>query len=261
MSVLAVIPARYASTRLPAKPLVKATGKFLIQHTYERVTKASRIDRVVVATDDARIAEAVESFGGAVVMTDPDHPTGTDRVAEVSAGDEAEIVLNVQGDEPEIEPSSLDQLISIMESSGAEMGTLACAFDRLPIGHRAEADKSSAVKVVVDGEGFALYFSRSLIPYPRNHVPEVGPFLHLGVYGYTKAYLAEFAGWSPTPLEMAEGLEQLRALEHGRRMIVGRVETAALGIDTPEDYEAFVNRYLAGMTESQMDIVEGTQAR
>jgi len=242
LAAVAIIPARYASTRFPAKPLARATGKYLIQHVYERVVEARTIDRAIVATDDERIAAAVRSFGGDAVMTRPDHPTGTDRIAEVAAGLSADLVVNVQGDEPEIEPASIDLLVWLMDSRPeASMATLACPFP-------ADADprSPSTVKVVVDRRGFALYFSRSLIPYPRDSggaVEGPGPWLlHVGIYAYRRDFLLSYAGLPASRLEQTEKLEQLRALENGHRIAVGLIERAGVGIDTPEEYEAFVAR-------------------
>ena len=233
--VVAVIPARYASTRLPGKPLLKETGKFLIQHVWEQARACSRLDRILVATDDVRIAEAVRSFGGEVVMTSPDHPSGSDRVAEAVRDLDCTRVINIQGDEPEVVPAHVDTLVDLLE--GAEMSTLATPFTEVT-----DASRPERVKVVLDQAGFALYFSRSRIPH-QNGTPSPA-YLHLGLYGYTKEFLLRFVSLAPTPLEKAERLEQLRALEHGHRIRVGVIEGAAPGgIDTPEDYSAFVTRW------------------
>lgn len=246
MQVLAVIPARFGSTRYPGKPLLRQTGKFLIQHVYERAQAARRIDRVLVATDDERIRAAVESFGGMAVMTRSDHPSGTDRIAEVARkhdGPPDQIIVNVQGDEPEIESAYLDRLVERMESdAAAPMATLACAFAA-----GANPHDPNCVKVVCNRDGRALYFSRALVPYPRDAGGQVtdpaGWLLHLGVYAYRRSFLLELAGWRPTTLEQTEKLEQLRVLEHGHAIAVEIVERAAVGIDTPEDYEKFVERH------------------
>lgn len=259
MPVLAVIPARYASSRFPGKPLADRTGKFLIQHVYERVALAERIAAVIVATDDARIADAVRAFGGRVEMTRDDHQSGTDRIAEVvrrlsggpshSAGGakdaQFDVILNVQGDEPEIEPSYLDRLVARLEQSGCPAATLACPFP-------SDGDPAdpNAVKVVVNRENRALYFSRSLIPYARDASDRAAARhacrLHLGVYAYRQAFLLEFAGWEPSALEKIEKLEQLRVLDRGHAMAVEIVERASVGIDTPADYDAFVARVKHG---------------
>ncbi len=242
MSVVVVIPARYDATRFPGKPLANKTGKYLIQHVYERAQQARTVDHVIVATDDKRIASAVASFGGRYAMTRKDHPSGTDRVAEVAREVEAELFVNVQGDEPEIEPSSIDTLVNLMKKGGESMGTLACRFDDVArLGMDADPDDPNCVKVVVGGDR-AIYFSRSRIPHPRN--PENVPtYLHLGIYAYRREFLLTLSSLPPTPLEKAEGLEQLRVLENGFPIAVGIVKTAAVGIDTPADYEAFVARH------------------
>ncbi len=249
MNALAVIPARFASTRFPGKPLANKTGKYLIQHVYERAAQCTRVDRVVVATDDERIREAVESFGGDVVMTRDDHPTGTDRVAEVAAKIKSGLVVNVQGDEPEIDPAHIDTLVeSLQADTDATIATLACPFAVL---EAADPRDPNAVKVVMDGYGRAIYFSRALIPHPRgfetkgtSHQP--APYLlHLGVYAYRSAFLEEVQTLQPTPLERTEKLEQLRWIEHGYSIAVRLVNRAAIGIDTPQDYDAFVERVAA----------------
>lgn len=260
MKVAAIIPARFGAARLPGKPLLNQTGKFLIQHVYERASAASRVDLCIVATDDERIAGAVRGFGGRAEMTRADHASGTDRIAEVvrrlrgpesqapGAGRESastlgdgDIVLNVQGDEPEIEPAYLDRLVRRLESAGPDCGmaTLACPFPP-----DARPDDPSRVKVVLDCENRALYFSRSVIPYVRDAgETRRGPWLlHLGVYAYRPAFLLDFASRPPSTLERAEKLEQLRALENGHAIAVEVVERAGPGIDTPEDYAAFVER-------------------
>jgi len=245
VTAIAVIPARYASTRFPGKPLAQDTGRYLIQHVYERVAQARIIARTVVATDDRRIAKAVRSFGGEVVITRADHPSGTDRVAEVAAGLDCDLVVNVQGDEPEIEPGFVDLLVELLAADTAcPVATLACPFSKVP---GAEPADPAAVKVVVDRRGRALYFSRSLIPHCRVDAdPATGavePLLHLGIYAYRRSFLLELASLPPAPLEQTEHLEQLRVLEHGREMAVAVVDRAAVGIDTPQDYAAFVRRF------------------
>ena len=241
MSVLAVVPARFASTRFPGKPLANETGKYLIQHVYERVTAAKRIDECVVATDDERIAVAVRSFGGNVEMTWADHLSGTDRVAEVvqrRGGWDSDIIVNVQGDEPELEPAYLDRLVALMRDSPCSMATLACPF---PEG--CDPRDPNCVKVVLNQRKEALYFSRSLIPCNCDADAGGEPWLlHLGVYAYRRAFLMEFSQWAQTALERVEKLEQLRALEHGCAIGVEVVERGSVGIDTPKDYEEFVKR-------------------
>jgi len=217
----------------------------LIQHVCEQVVRAGRISRVIVATDDERIASAVRGFGGEAVLTRADHASGTDRAAQVAVGLDCDVVVNVQGDEPEIEPASIDRLVELLAADPhCPMATLACPFANVP-----EADPAdpSAVKVVVDQRGRALYFSRSLIPFRRDDGPAQvgteGPLLHLGIYAYRRPFLLGLAKLAPTPLEQAERLEQLRVLEHGCPMAVGIVEHASRGVDTPEDYAAFVRRW------------------
>jgi 3-deoxy-manno-octulosonate cytidylyltransferase (CMP-KDO synthetase) len=244
---VALIPARYGSTRLPGKPLLKKTGKYLIQHVYERVAAARRVEAVVVATDDERILEAVMEFGGRAMMTSADHSSGSDRIAEAasrlaeeSGGSGADVVLNVQGDEPEIDPDLLDGLVELMESPAAPpIGTAA-----VPITDPALFDDPNTVKVVVaPGDNRALYFSRS--PVPHGAVPggALPPLKHIGVYAYRRDALLRFAGLPRSPLEETERLEQLRALDHGMEIRVVMTQDDSQGIDTPEDYEAFVKRY------------------
>ena len=242
MSVLAGVPARFASTRFPGKPLANDTGKYLIQHVYERVIAAGRIDECVIATDDERIVEAVRSFGALAEMTQADHPSGTDRIAEVverRGGADDDIIVNVQGDEPELEPEYLDRLVALLVGSAWPMATLACPFPEM-----SDPRDPNCVKVVLNQRKEALYFSRSLIPYKRD--ADAGGerwLLHLGVYAYRRAFLLEYSQWAPTALERVEKLEQLRALEHGRTIGVEVVERACVGIDTPQDYEEFVKRW------------------
>lgn len=265
MNATAIIPARYGSTRYPGKPLLRDSGKYLIQHVYERTAKARHISDVVVATDDLRILDAVRGFGGRAEMTRADHPSGTDRVAECAAalGLAADsLVLNVQGDEPEMDPGHLDLLVEIMHRLGdCGMGTLACPFaaDGPREGPGSPVDPNR-VKVVVDAAGRALYFSRSLIPYPRDTQGRVDDpsrwLLHLGVYAYRMAFLQSYStlnggstsnacGQLEVQLEDIERLEQLRALAwrgDSGGIAVAIVDKAAPGVDTPEDYAAFLKR-------------------
>jgi len=235
-NVVAVIPARYASPRLHGKPLLRETGKFLIQHVYESVRRCAELHRVIVATDDERILEAVKSFGGEAVMTSSRHPTGTDRIAEAVRSIDCAKVINVQGDEPDVEPSLLQTLIGLLDDS--EMATLATPFKRPE-----DAMISSRVKVVIDRHHNALYFSRARIPYANGNGTPSPALLHLGLYGYTKPFLQRYVTLDRTALEQAERLEQLRALEHGYKIKVGIVPwNSAGGVDTPEDYAAFVKR-------------------
>ena len=231
MKILCVIPARYASTRLPGKPLANIAGKPMIQHVYERASQARRPAKVLVATDHDEVYQAVKDFGGQVLMTSPDHPTGTDRLAEVArACPEYELIINVQGDEPLIEPAVIDQLAAAFDDEPElVMATLATVMAE------DEYDKPSAVKVVTRRNGHALYFSRSLIPYPRVQLAELPVYKHIGIYAYRRDFLLTYAALAPTPLERTESLEQLRALEHGYNIKVLLTDFQSVGVDTPED--------------------------
>jgi 3-deoxy-manno-octulosonate cytidylyltransferase (CMP-KDO synthetase) len=239
-----VIPARYHSSRLPGKPLLRQTGKYLVQHVYERACQARCASVVIVATDDPRIVAAVEHFGGRVVMTRRDHPSGTDRVAEVARGLDADLIINLQGDEPLIDPNSLDQLADrLAHDATIPMATLA-----LPIRSREQWQNPNCVKVVCDAQHRALYFSRSPIPFVRDGEPDFTAkppkfFLHLGLYAYRREFLLRLAQLPPSPLEMVEKLEQLRVLAAGERIGVGVVEHASIGVDTRSDYDRFVALY------------------
>jgi 3-deoxy-manno-octulosonate cytidylyltransferase (CMP-KDO synthetase) len=247
---LAVIPARYGSTRFPGKPLANKTGKYLIQHVVERVRQARAVGWIVVATDDQRVFDAVTSFGGVACMTRSDHPNGTSRIAEAVATLERSlpeahrprIVVNVQGDEPEVEPAVIDALVAGLENDPeAPMATLASAFapDENP-------SDPNIVKIVmtVGPRPRALYFSRSLIPFDRDR-RGVTPLKHPGLYAYRREFLPRYIALPATPLEQAEQLEQLRALEHGYVIAVVRADVAYHGIDTPVQYEEFVRRCAA----------------
>lgn len=241
MRAIIVIPARYGSTRLPAKPLLAQTGKYLVQHVYERACRARRASDVLVATDDERIVQAVQSFGGRVVLTASDHATGTDRVAEVARRYPADIVVNLQGDEPQTDPEALDYVIELLEEHpAADMATLAA-----PLRSREKSLDRHTVKVVLADDGRALYFSRAPIPCVRDGEPEWESeslhFLqHLGLYAYRRPALLRLAASPPSYLEALEKLEQLRALSLGMRIQVGIVAQAGMAIDTWEDYHAFV---------------------
>ncbi len=230
--VIAVIPARYASERFPGKPLAKIEGKPMIQWVYER-TSATNVSETIVATDDDRILQCVNSFGGNAVMTSPDHTTGSDRIAEVVNNVEADIVVNVQGDEPLVSVSVINELISVMEKQeNVEMGTIAVPF----CPSDSEYLDPNIVKVVVDKDKFALYFSRAAIPYFRNtDINVVQPLKHWGIYAYKTVFLMQFVKWPQGELECAEKLEQLRALEHGVKISVMITENDTIGVDVPED--------------------------
>lgn len=231
--VTAIIPARWASTRFPGKPLVKLRGKPLVQHVWERACRAKLVDRVIVATDDMRIAEAAFDFGAEVALTSAKHPTGTDRLAEVAANlKSAPIILNVQGDEPDIAPSTIDRLAKALQADPA-LGMVTAAN---PITVSADIRNPNVVKVVTDLAGRALYFSRSTIPHDRDGNGGGITYLrHQGIYGYRRKVLLDFVKWKPTPLEKAEKLEQLRALEHGISIGVIVVKRASVGVDVPAD--------------------------
>ena len=238
MGVTVVIPARYASTRFPGKPLADLCGKPMIQWVYERSRSCESVDNVIVATDDSRIEDAVKAFGGQVVMTRADHATGTDRLAEVAAQLDDEVIVNVQGDEPLIDPAMIQAAVEpLLQDTSIPMGTL-----KTPLTSVEEYLNPNVVKVVTDNEGFALYFSRSPIPYPRDFVGdielrwnELATAKHIGLYVYRRDFLLAYPDLPSTPLESQECLEQLRALEHGYRIRVAQTDLAGQGVDTPED--------------------------
>ncbi|HEX4948178.1 MAG TPA: 3-deoxy-manno-octulosonate cytidylyltransferase [Blastocatellia bacterium] len=246
MNIIALIPARYASSRLPGKPLLEIAGKPMILHVIERTKQVQGIQRVIVATDDERIWQAVIAAGEESLMTSSAHQTGTDRLAEVAAQLDADIIVNVQGDEPFIAPTTIAAALQpLLEDDAIVMATTS-----EPILSAADVLNPSVVKVVTDQDGFALYFSRHPIPFLRTELLTYGsleaafqaqPDLlhrfakHTGLYVYRRAFLLQFAALEPTPLEQAEALEQLRALEHGYRIKVVKTTHRSLGIDTPED--------------------------
>jgi 3-deoxy-manno-octulosonate cytidylyltransferase (CMP-KDO synthetase) len=241
-----VIPARYASTRLPGKPLLHETGKYLIQHVYERAARAKCASDVTIATDDERILAAARSFHARAEMTRADHTSGTDRVAEVAARLAADVIINLQGDEPQIAPEAIDLLADLLRDPASDMATLA-----VPLADPEPYFSPNVVKVVCDDRGRALYFSRSPIPLVRDGVLDFGArparFLqHLGVYAYRRNFLLKIAATAPHPLEEAEKLEQLRVLGTGGTIAVGCVARAHRGIDTPADYAEFVRWYREG---------------
>ncbi len=243
MQSAVVIPARTASTRLPRKLLLRETGKSVLEHTYKVACRATRPLGVWVAAGDAEITREVHRFGGHVEQTDPDLSSGTDRVAELArrqALRHFEILVNVQGDEPEIDPRTIDRLIERLERQPeAEIATLAA-----PVPDEATFHDPACVKVVTDGSGKALYFSRAPIPHRRDSEdnPSSQPLMHLGIYAYRREALLQFAALPPSPLEQCERLEQLRALEAGFSIAVEVIDKATCGIDTSEDYASFVAR-------------------
>ena len=234
MKVLCVIPGRYSSTRLPGKPLAMIAGKPMIQHVYERACRALLPQEVVVATDSKIVADAVKGFGGKVMMTSPDHPSGTDRLAEVALSyPDIDVIVNVQGDEPMIPPEVIDKLAQAFEDDkDLNMTTLKTLMGE------EEYNNPNAVKVVTDQNGYALYFSRSLLPYPRNKTADFKVYKHVGIYAYRRSFLLSYAAYEPTPLEQIEGLEQLRVLENGQRIKVLESKFQGIGIDTQEDLDA-----------------------
>jgi 3-deoxy-manno-octulosonate cytidylyltransferase (CMP-KDO synthetase) len=246
LSIVAVIPARYASTRLPGKALADLDGRPMIEHVYRRVAASKILSQVIVATDDLRIATRVHDFGGKVRLTKPTHETGTDRLAEVAASLDCDVVVNVQGDEPLIDPQAIDELVAPFASEpSVQMTTL---FRR--IHDASELNNPNIAKVVLDRGGFALYFSRAPIPYvrdPRGGWPPM--YRHIGLYGYRRRTLLVLASLEPTPLERAEALEQLRALEHGIRIKAVETRHESFEVNTQEDLEQ-VRRLLTTPTSN-----------
>ena len=253
--IIVCIPARYGSTRFPAKVLAKDTGKFLIQHVYAQAKLAKLPDRVIIAADDKRIAEAAKSFGAECIMTNPDCPSGTDRIAEAVGGLDFDIVVNLQGDEPEIDPANIDTVAKLLaDDPKCQMATLASEFET-----KEQIADSNIVKVVtMNNEQLpkgmpygrtmdrAVYFSRSVIPYDRQQggIGEIKNYLrHIGIYAYRRDFLLKITKLPQTPLEKLEKLEQLRAIENGFDILVAKVKHTCAGIDTPEQYAEFVKRY------------------
>jgi 3-deoxy-manno-octulosonate cytidylyltransferase (CMP-KDO synthetase) len=260
--IIVCIPARYGSTRFPAKVLAKDTGKFLIQHVYEQAKLAKLPDRVIIAADDKRIAEAAKSFGAECIMTNPDCPSGTDRIAEAVGRLDFDIVVNLQGDEPEIDPANIDTVAKLLvDNPQSSMATLVAEFE-----NKEQVNDPNIVKVIAcsveriaDSKkllvtryplsadcGKAVYFSRSVIPYDREKggIGSVENYLrHIGIYAYRRDFLLKITKLPQTPLEKLEKLEQLRAIENGFDILVARVKHACAGIDTSEQYAEFVKRY------------------
>jgi 3-deoxy-manno-octulosonate cytidylyltransferase (CMP-KDO synthetase) len=241
MKFMCIIPSRYASTRLPGKPLADIAGKPMIRRVYEQASKASRLQGVVVATDSPKVYDVVVSFGGQAVMTREDHANGTDRLAEAAGHyPDADVIVNVQGDEPLIAPDVIDALCQAFEQEPQLcMATVAAPLQP------SEYDEPAAVKVVLNRHQEALYFSRSLIPYPRHPFLEgTGPYKHIGIYAYRRDFLLQYAEMEQTPLEQVESLEQLRVLENGYTIKVILTQHQFIGVDTPEDLE-HIRQYFA----------------
>jgi len=241
VKVIACIPARYGSTRFAGKVLAKDTGKYLIQHTYERACEAKIPEKVIIAADDEKVIAAAKSFGAECVLTSVEHKSGTDRIAEAVRDIDVDIVVNLQADEPEIAPANVDYLAELLiKNPDYSMATLAAEF-KTP----EQIADPNIVKVVLDAKGGAIYFSRAPIPYDRQRsgIGEVGQYLrHIGIYAYRKEFLLKITTLPQTPMEKIEKLEQLRAIENGLPILVGKVEHTCDGIDTPEQYAEFVKR-------------------
>lgn len=230
--VAVIIPARMASTRFPNKPLVEICGKPMIQWVYERATECESVSSVLVATCDQQIVDRVIAFGGKAVMTSDTHTSGTDRIAEAAKCVEADIIVNVQGDEPLIEPTNIELVYkALLADSEASMSSMMYAINE------AEALNPNLVKVVVNRLSRAMYFSRSPLPYQRTPLERLPIFGHAGIYAYRRDFLFEYSSLAPTPLEKSESLEQLRALEHGYFIAMSQTDTRPIGVDTPEDME------------------------
>ena len=242
MKILACIPARYGSTRLAGKVLAKDTGKFLIQHTYERACLAALPEKVIIAADDERIVAAADTFGAECILTSAEHKSGTDRIAEAVKDIDVEIVVNLQADEPEIDPQNIDYLAELLASNpDCQMATLAADFQ-----NPEQIANPDIVKVIIGSNNCAIYFSRAPIPYDREKsgVGKIQQYLrHIGIYAYRKQFLLKITALPQTKLEKIEKLEQLRAIENGFSILVGKVKHTCEGIDTPQQYAEFVKRY------------------
>ncbi|MEN8127781.1 MAG: 3-deoxy-manno-octulosonate cytidylyltransferase, partial [Planctomycetota bacterium] len=241
VKIIAVIPARYGSSRFAGKVLARETGKYLVQHTYERALCAKNVDQALIATDDQRVMDACAEFGGECVMTSVAHQSGTDRIAEAIADINADIVVNLQADEPEIDPGYIDRVAGLLvDNPDAAMATLLAPFETAE-----NVANPNIVKCITDITGRAIYFSRSVIPHDRNTggAGDIGNYKrHLGIYAYRKDFLMKYTSLEPSFLEQTEKLEQLRAIENGFTILTGMVEKAWDGVDTEEQYQAFVER-------------------
>jgi 3-deoxy-manno-octulosonate cytidylyltransferase (CMP-KDO synthetase) len=242
MKVIAVIPARYASTRFPGKILANQTGKYLIEHIYEQACKAGLVEKIIIATDNENVQKAARTFGAEAVMTNPRHQSGTDRIAEAVMDIDCDIVINIQGDEPEIPPENIDRTARLLlDNPKAQMATLAS-----PLNGSDEIANPNIVKVVIDDNDYALYFSRASIPYDRDNKDNPKPenyLRHIGIYAYRKDFLTKLTKLPQSSLEKLEKLEQLRALQNGYNIKIGKTSHQSEGIDTPEQYAEFVKRY------------------
>jgi len=242
VKIIACIPARYSSTRFIGKVLANKTGKFLIQHTYEQACKAKLPDKVIIAADDQKVIDAANIFGAKAILTSKEHKNGTDRIAEAVANMDVDIVINLQADEPEIDPENIDILAKLLiKNTDCQMATLAADFQNID-----QISDPNIVKVITDSNSRAIYFSRAPIPYDRKSsgIGQLQQYLrHIGIYAYRRKFLTKITSLPQTPLEKAEKLEQLRAIENGFKILVGKVEHTCDGIDTPQQYEEFVIRY------------------
>jgi len=242
VKIVAVIPARFNSTRFAAKVLAKDTGKFLLQHTYEQACLAKLPEKVIIAVDDQKVVAAAETFGAECIMTSVEHKSGTDRIAEAVADIDVDIVVNLQADEPEIDPGNIDYLARLLiDNPDYPMATLAAEFQ-----NARQVSDPNIVKVITDCNNIAIYFSRFPIPYDRDKsgVGNVRQYLrHLGIYAYRKPFLQKITKSPQTPLEKTEKLEQLRAIENGYKILVGKVQHTCDGLVTPQQYTEFVKRY------------------
>ena len=248
--VLVVIPARFGSTRFEGKVIAPLAGKPLVMHVYDRASSVDCVSKVLIATDDERVRDAIAPFAPEVVMTRPDHPSGTDRMAEVAMNESADIVVNVQGDEPFIDPRTIQSVIdALIDNPDIPMATA-----RRIITDQESVQNPNVVKVVCDKQGRALYFSRNPIPYPRDKEFDADMgcwWQHIGLYAYRRDFLLDYANMKPTPLEELEKLEQLRVLENGYAIAVVDTEYESIGVDTPEDLELVKQRFEATKGESE----------
>lgn len=241
MKIMVVIPARYGSSRFEGKVLAKESGKYLVQHTYEKALCAKTVDQALIATDDERVMAACEQFGAPCVMTSVDHQSGTDRIAEAVVEQDVDIIVNLQADEPEIDPAYIDRVAALLvDHPDADMATLLA-----PMESADDVANPNIVKCITDKNGRAIYFSRSVIPYDRTAagVGDAANYKrHLGIYAYRKSFLMQYTTLEPSFLEQTEKLEQLRVIENGFTILTAMVEAAWDGVDTQEQYQAFVQR-------------------